>query len=102
MLEVLNEKEITSSTKKIELRIIAEQGFDPQKEVDVQSLRFGSYQEVNYGGGSKPVRTRKDGKDLIVVFNGFVLKTLGYPFHRQQNWKSGLTGFHWGGRLSHR
>lgn len=69
LLEVLNEKEITSSTKNIELRIIAEQGFDPHKEVDVQSLRFGSYQEVNYGRGSKPVRTRKDGKDLIVVFN---------------------------------
>ena len=70
LLEVLNKKEITASTKAIELRIIAEPGFDPQKDVDIPSLRFGSYKEVNYGHGSKPLRTRKEGKDLIVVFNG--------------------------------
>lgn len=70
LLEVLNEQEITTATKKIELRILAEPGFDPQEEVDVPSLRFGSYLEVNFGRGSKPVRARKEGKDLIVVFNG--------------------------------
>ena len=70
LLEVLTKKEITASTKAIELRIIAEPGFDPQKDVDIPSLRFGSYKEVNYGHGSKPLRTRKEGKDLIVVFNG--------------------------------
>lgn len=39
-------------------------------EVDIQSLRFGSYTEVNFGRGCKPLRTRKSGEDLIVVFSG--------------------------------
>ena len=70
LLEVLNRDSITASTKKIELRIKAEPGFDPQQDVDVSSLRFGSYSEVNFGRGSKPLRTRKEDKDLIVVFSG--------------------------------
>lgn len=70
LLEVLNKKEITASTKHIELRIKAEDGFYPQTDLDVESLRFGSYAEVNFGRGSKSVRSRIDGKDLIVTFDG--------------------------------
>lgn len=69
-LAVLNEKPITASTRRIELRIQAEPGFNPQTDVDINSLRFGSYQEVNFGKGCKAVKTRKQGDDLIVVFNG--------------------------------
>ena len=70
LLSVLNEKEITSATRTIEVKIAAEEGFDPQAEVDIQSLRFGSYKEVNFGRGCKPLKTRTSGKDLIVVFSG--------------------------------
>lgn len=70
LLAVLNEKPITNSTKRIELRIQAEPGFNPQTDVDINSLRFGSYQEVNFGKGCKAVKTRKQGDDLIVVFDG--------------------------------
>ncbi len=70
LLEVLNRETITADTKTIEVRIRAEQGFNPQKDIDVKSLRFGSYTEVNFGRGCKAVRTRKDGKDLIVEFDG--------------------------------
>lgn len=52
------------------MRIAAEEGFNPQTEVDVQSLRFGSYKEVNFGRGCKPLKTCVSGKDLIVVFSG--------------------------------
>lgn len=69
-LAVLNEKPITASTKRIELCIKAEPGFNPQTDVDINSLRFGSYQEVNFGKGCKAVKTRKQGDDLIVVFDG--------------------------------
>lgn len=69
-LEVLNKEPITAGTKAIEVRIRAEQGFNPQKDIDVRSLRFGSFTEVNFGRGSKVVRTRKEGKDLIAVFDG--------------------------------
>ncbi|MDE7117269.1 MAG: glycoside hydrolase family protein [Bacteroidaceae bacterium] len=70
LLEVLNLKPINAKTKKIELRIRGEQDFDPAKEVDVSSLIFGSYKEVNFGRGVKAVKTRQEGNDLIVIFNG--------------------------------
>lgn len=70
LLTVLNEKEITPSTRHIEVRITAEEGFDPQSEVDIESLRFGSHTEVNFGRGCKPLKVKKSGKDLIVVFKG--------------------------------
>lgn len=70
LLSVLNEQPITASTKRIEVKIKAEPGFSPQTDVDIESLRFGSFTEVNFGRGSKPLKTRKEGDDLIVVFSG--------------------------------
>ncbi len=69
LLSVLNEKEITPSTRTIEVKIAAEEDFHPQTDVDIKSLRFGSSTEVNFGRGCKPVKTKTSGKDLIVVFN---------------------------------
>ena len=70
LLSVLNTQPIDDSTRRIEVRIQAEPGFNPQTDIDIQSLRFGAYTEVNYGRGCLPVKTRKDGKDLIVTFDG--------------------------------
>ena len=70
LLSVLNTRPIDDSTRRIEVRIQAEPGFNPQTDIDIQSLRFGAYTEVNYGRGCLPVKTRKDGKDLIVTFDG--------------------------------
>ena len=70
LLEVLNTEPITAKTKKIELRIRGEKDFDPAKEVDVKSLILGSYKEVNYGRGVKPVKVKQEGGDLIVTFSG--------------------------------
>ena len=70
LLEVLNTGPITAKTKKIELRIRGEKDFDPAKEVDVKSLILGSYKEVNYGRGAKPIMARQEGGDLIVTFSG--------------------------------
>ena len=70
LLEVLNRDTITADTKTIEVRIRAEKDFDPQKDVDVKSLRFGAFSEVNFGRGCKTIRSHKVGKDLIVEFDG--------------------------------
>ncbi|MBQ8674449.1 MAG: glycoside hydrolase family protein [Bacteroides sp.] len=70
LLSVLNKKPITPRTRTIKLRIKAEPGFDPQRDIDLSSLRFGSYTEVNYGRGSKPLRAKSEGQDLIVTFSG--------------------------------
>lgn len=70
LITILNEEPITTKTKKIILKIEAEKGFNPQKDLDIKSLRFGSNQLVNYGKGCKAVETQKNGKNLIVTFKG--------------------------------
>ena len=70
LISVLNEEPITAKTKRIEVRIKAEPGFHPHTDVYVKSLRFGSFTEVNFGRGAKALKTREEGEDLIVVFDG--------------------------------
>ena len=54
--------------KRLDLRIRAEEGFDPQQDLELQTLRFGAPHEVDYGRGATPVATRQEGRDLIVSF----------------------------------
>ena len=54
--------------KYIELCIRAEEGFVPQRDLDLSTLRFGSPREVDYGRGAAPVKTRNEGSDLIATF----------------------------------
>ena len=70
LLTKLDEKPIISGTKTIRVKIQAEEGFNPQKDIDVNSLRFGASEEVNYGRGCQVLTTENAGKDLIVTFNG--------------------------------
>jgi hypothetical protein len=69
-IEVLGAETMTADTKEIRVRIKAEKGFDPERDVDLNSLRFGTSDEVNYGRGSKVLHSEQDGKDLIVTFDG--------------------------------
>lgn len=70
LLSVLNSKPITADTRTIEVMVKAESGFDPHRDMDVASLRFSSFREVNYGKGCRVIQTRRSGKDLILVFDG--------------------------------
>ena len=69
LLTVLDTKPITPNTKTIRVKIAAEEGFNPQTDIDPGSLRFGASTEVNFGKGSKVLSTAKEGKDLIVTFD---------------------------------
>lgn len=69
LLTMIDTKPITSGTKTIRLKIQAEDGFDPQADIDINSLRFGASSEVNYGRGCTVLNTENDGKDLIVTFD---------------------------------
>lgn len=69
LLTVLDTKPITPNTKTIRVKIAAEEGFNPQTDIDPGSLRFGASTEVNFGKGSKVLSTKKEGKDLIVTFD---------------------------------
>jgi hypothetical protein len=68
-LTILND-ELTPGMNKIRVEIKAEAGFDPQKDVNVSSLAFGSPEAVNFGHGTKPLESEDAGKDLIVTFDG--------------------------------
>lgn len=74
-MQILNKEPISSGTKKVQVRIIAEEGFDPHTDIDLNSLRFGASEEVDYGRGSSVLKTKKKGKDLILTFNS---KTCGF------------------------
>ncbi|WP_214611558.1 hypothetical protein [Zobellia barbeyronii] len=69
-IKMLNKKKIDSTTKKIKILVFSEQGFDAQKDIDLASLRFGATEEVDFGRGSKAIKTKKKGNDLIIEFNG--------------------------------
>lgn len=70
LLTMLDSEPITPATKTIRLKIAAEKDFNPQTDIDLNSLHFGASAEVNYGKGCTVLKTEKAGADLIVTFNG--------------------------------
>ncbi|MDZ8117043.1 glycoside hydrolase family protein [Pontiella agarivorans] len=74
-LEVLNREPIDAKTTQIRVKVKAEKGFDPHVDMELESLRFGATQEVDFGRGCKVVKTEPSGQDLILIFdakgNGF-------------------------------
>ena len=86
LLTILDKKRITAETKTVRVKIAAEDGFDPRTDIDLDSLRFGASEEVNFGRGSKVIKTERSGDDLTVTFdaagngiteNNFTAKLLG-------------------------
>lgn len=69
LLTMQNKQPLTANTKTIELKIAAEKGFNPHKDIDLPSLRFGASTEVDFGRGCKLLKTKKAGTDLILVFD---------------------------------
>jgi hypothetical protein len=73
LLTLLNDERITDATHEVRLRISAEPGFDPHRDIAFDSLRFGAPEEVDFGRGSPLVRTEKAGPDLVAIFAGKLL-----------------------------
>ncbi|MDZ8117085.1 glycoside hydrolase family protein [Pontiella agarivorans] len=75
LLTVMNKEPITAETKTIRVKVQAEDDFNPHTDLDLDSLRFGASSEVNFGRGCRVVKSRKQGDDLVLVFdakgNGF-------------------------------
>lgn len=69
LLTIIDKKPVTANTKTIRVKIAAEVGFNPNTDIDINSLRFGDSDEVNFGRGCKVIKTEKSGDDLIVTFN---------------------------------
>ncbi len=69
-IEFHDKNRINSNTKSFRVTIKAEDGFNPHADVDIESLRFGDPETVNYGGGSRALKTTPSGRNLIVTFEG--------------------------------
>lgn len=85
-LSIIDPQPITADTQTIQVKIAAEEGFDPLSDLDADSLHFGPPSEVDYGKGGKALKVEPAGADLVVTFdaakNGFkptdaVAKLLG-------------------------
>jgi hypothetical protein len=70
LLSIENKSSITPKTKQIRVKVKSENNFNAQTDMDLNSLRFGAPEEVDYGKGSKLLNTEKEGNDLILIFNG--------------------------------
>ncbi len=70
LLTIQNQEKMPVATDHIRVKIAAEAGFDPHVDVDLKTVRFGAPEEVDFGRGSAPLSTEKDGDDLIVIFSG--------------------------------
>ena len=70
LLTLLDEEKITAGTKTIRVKIAAEDGFNPHTDMEIDSLRFGASDEVNFGRGGRALKTERSGDDLIVTFDG--------------------------------
>lgn len=69
LLTILDEQPITADTETIRVKVEAEDGFDPHRDMDIDSLRFGASEVVNFSAGCKAIETERSGKDLIVTFD---------------------------------
>lgn len=69
LLTMLNKEPVDEDTKEVRVLVEAEEGFSPLDDLDLNSLRFGSSEYVNYGKGTKVLRTEKSGNNLIMVFD---------------------------------
>lgn len=68
LLEMLNKKMPNMKTANIRVKILKEPGFDPATMVDLESLRFGSSTEVNFGKGSPAIHKDVTPEGIIVTF----------------------------------
>lgn len=69
-LAVLGNESVRGYTDNVRVCVTAEAGFDPLKDIDLSSLRFGAAEEVNFGRGCEVRATEVSGRNLIVIFSG--------------------------------
>lgn len=65
----LQNPRLPAAGETIQIKLRAEKGFNPHTDIDLNSLRFGSNEQVNFGKGSRVVASKKQGRDLILTFS---------------------------------
>lgn len=59
---------ITGETTRLEVLIRSEPSFDPSRDLDLDSLRFGASAEVNFGRGGRAIENIRHDDGMLVVF----------------------------------
>ncbi|WP_242132558.1 glycoside hydrolase family protein [Aestuariivivens marinum] len=67
---IINKNQITAKTKNITVKIEAEKDFNPHTDIDFKTLKFGAPEVVDFGKGSKLIKTEQSGDDIIITFEG--------------------------------
>lgn len=70
LISLLTKNKISKDTEKIEILIQSEAGFNALTDVDINSLRYGAPEEVDFGRGCHAIDFSADGKNLRVIFDG--------------------------------
>lgn len=65
----LQNTRLPAAGETIQIKLSAEKGFNPHRDIDLGSLRFGSNEQVNFGKGAKLVASKKQGRDLLLTFS---------------------------------
>ncbi len=68
LLEYLNTG-LPNENEEVRILVKSEKGFNAAKDLDLASIRFGANDAVNYGTGSKILRTEKNKDGLILIFD---------------------------------
>lgn len=69
-LAMLSDRPIDADIEKIEVLVRSEAGFDPRRDLDLGSLRFGASAEVNFGGGGRVTGSVDHPDGIAVTFEG--------------------------------
>lgn len=70
LISITNKNSINSKTSKINVLIKAEEGFDPNTDIDIESLRFGAPEKVDFGMGCKVEKIEREGNNALITFTG--------------------------------
>jgi len=68
LMEMLNTELPSLNTKFVRVKVLKEPNFDPAKELDLQTLRFGKSELVNYGKGSRATKLENTKDGVIITF----------------------------------
>ncbi len=68
LMEITNPK-IEKRMSTITVLVKGEADFNPQTDLDIESLRFGCSMDINYGKGCAVKSTKASGDDLLITFN---------------------------------
>ena len=69
-LKMLNTQPINKDTKRIEVLVLSEEGFDARTDMDLSTLKFGASEEVNFGRGANLIGTKPHAQGLVLEFDG--------------------------------